>query len=367
MGGETNKFSQVINSNQKDQINSQSESHSNINEGEILEPQLGANLNDVIGNENSETYQIKNGSKTGTDRLNNNTNSTYQGNSNLKQKREQNSDASCTTPLGDIHTIDLERKYVHQVYDTIAPHFSSTRFAVWPRVRQFLGQVPQGGIVADVGCGNGKYFSVRDDIIVIGSDRSSALIETANRRINGKQGLGLEHNTRYGPLKSDAFVCDGYKVPMRTASSDAVLSIAVLHHVSGVDNRLKMLEELKRVVKVGGQVLVTVWAVEQENPQKTIAKWEKMEEGEEGDYLVPWHLPFHRVEAGRIIGQQQSESDEFGIGEVDQKKGAIVFKRYYHLYKEGELEGLVQKMNGVKVIDSFFDSSNWCVIFERVV
>jgi len=29
----------------------------------------------------------------------------------------------------------LESAYVHQVYDAIAPHFSATRFAIWPKVR----------------------------------------------------------------------------------------------------------------------------------------------------------------------------------------------------------------------------------------
>jgi hypothetical protein len=28
----------------------------------------------------------------------------------------------------------LEAAYVHQVYDAIAPHFSATRFAIWPKV-----------------------------------------------------------------------------------------------------------------------------------------------------------------------------------------------------------------------------------------
>lgn len=29
-----------------------------------------------------------------------------------------------------------------------------------------------GSIVADLGCGNGKYFNIRKDITVIGTDRS---------------------------------------------------------------------------------------------------------------------------------------------------------------------------------------------------
>jgi hypothetical protein len=66
----------------------------------------------------------------------------------------------------------LEARYVHSVYDAIAPHFAATRFAVWPRVRAFLEALPPGALLADVGCGNGKYFGVRRDVFVLGSDRS---------------------------------------------------------------------------------------------------------------------------------------------------------------------------------------------------
>lgn len=66
----------------------------------------------------------------------------------------------------------MEAVHVVQVYDAIAGHFSSTRFAVWPKVRAFLESLAPHGVVADVGCGNGKYFGVRRDLAVLGSDRS---------------------------------------------------------------------------------------------------------------------------------------------------------------------------------------------------
>ena len=34
----------------------------------------------------------------------------------------------------EAHLQRLEEQYVHNVYNAIAPHFSSTRFAVWPKV-----------------------------------------------------------------------------------------------------------------------------------------------------------------------------------------------------------------------------------------
>jgi hypothetical protein len=53
-------------------------------------------------------------------------------------------------------------------------------------------------------------------------------------------------------------------------------------------------------------------------------------------------------------------------GRVDKAKGTVVLKRYYHLYDKGELEGLVQRVPGVKLEKSFFDKSNWCAIFQKL-
>ena len=50
------------------------------------------------------------------------------------------------------------------------------------QVREFIDSLPHSGLVADVGCGNGKYFSVRPDLAVLGSDRSPNLAATAARR-----------------------------------------------------------------------------------------------------------------------------------------------------------------------------------------
>lgn len=43
------------------------------------------------------------------------------------------------------------------------------------QVREFLLGLPHYGVLADVGCGNGKYFGVRPDLSVLGSDRSTGL------------------------------------------------------------------------------------------------------------------------------------------------------------------------------------------------
>ena len=46
---------------------------------------------------------------------------------------------------------DVERKYVYNIYDKIAPHFSDTRYKPWPKVSEFLNSLEKGSFVTDIG------------------------------------------------------------------------------------------------------------------------------------------------------------------------------------------------------------------------
>lgn len=123
---------------------------------------------------------------------------------------------------------------------------------------------------------------------------------------------------------------------------------------------------------------MTVWATEQENMKK-LAKWQPLQQKETRekrkeeqltldnndaalgqDYLVPWHLPLHRAEAAAAKGATSGPSTDVDVG-----KNTLVFQRYYHLFAPGELQGLVDKVPGVSVVDCFYDRDNWCVVFQK--
>ena len=96
------------------------------------------------------------------------------------------------------------------------------------------------------GCGNGKYLSVACSGYTIGCDMCPELACIAG-------GRGHE-----------VAVADCLNLPFRTNSFDAVISIAVVHHLSSGSRRLQALRELIRVTRKGGTILVYVWAMEQE-------------------------------------------------------------------------------------------------------
>ena len=88
--------------------------------------------------------------------------------------------------------------------------------------------------------------------------------------------------------------------------------------------------------------------------------------GSSNNYFVPWHLPFHRAEAAAAVAAAHGSSGAGGAGVIDKIKGTVVFKRFYHLFEPGELEGLVAVLPGVELADAFFDKSNWCVVISKL-
>ena len=85
------------------------------------------------------------------------------------------------------------------------------------------------------------------------------------------------------------------------------------------------------------------------------------------DYFVPWHLPFHRAEAAMQVLKASPAGSGAPTGSirVDNKKGAVVFSRYYHVFEQFELDHLVQKVADAEVLESFYDKDNWCVVMGR--
>ena len=67
-------------------------------------------------------------------------------------------------PENDKEASQLEQEYVHRVYEEIAGHFSSTRHTPWPRIVEFLKALPRGSLVAEIGCGNGKYLGINKEL-----------------------------------------------------------------------------------------------------------------------------------------------------------------------------------------------------------
>ncbi|KAF0688281.1 Aste57867_20151 [Aphanomyces stellatus] len=221
---------------------------------------------------------------------------------------------------------EIEQKYVHDFYETIADHFSSTRHSPWPRVAEFVRGLPEGTLIADIGCGNGKYMKcVNAPSGCIGGDRSESLVKICKT-----------HDL-------NVMVLDALTVPLRSDAFDVALSIAVLHHLSTLAHRLQAVKEILRVLKVGGKGLIYAWA--QEQTQDSRRSFDSFKQ----DCMVPWNLDKRYAK-----GDVANTDDE-----------AVIVQRYCHMYKEGELDTLVRMCGNATVDESYYDESNWAIIFTK--
>ena len=209
----------------------------------------------------------------------------------------------------------FEQNNVHLVYDKIAAHFSNTRIMIWPKVQDFIDDLPANSTILDIGCGNGKNMGTREDCQYIGIDICQNLIQQA-------------------PSKSNCnyLVSNCLNVPLPDNSMDYIMSIAVIHHLSTPERRLQSLMEIKRLLKPGGKALVYVWAFEQPKFNNELKQ----------DVMVKWPLQ-------KKYNQEDKQDD--------------ILYRYYHLFRENELENMINKIDGFTIIENGEQRYNWyCII-----
>jgi len=216
-----------------------------------------------------------------------------------------------------------EEQHVHEVYEQIASHFSSTRYKPWPIVESFLKSLKPGAIGLDVGCGNGKYLTVNPNVFIIGSDRSSNLVKIAS-----------QHQPH------SAIVADTLVLPHQTRKLDFAISIAVIHHLSTPERRREAIKAILECLKDGAKALIYVWALEQKNSRRG---WD---EGHEQDVMVPW-----------VMKSGKKNPNEDGTTEK-------TFQRYYHLYRSGELQEDIKTIGG-EVVEAGYEKDNWWAICRR--
>lgn len=253
------------------------------------------------------------------------------------------------------HAEEYEEAHVHSVYESIAPHFSSTRYKVcvprspssshltrpaqpWPIIERFLHAQPAGSIGLDAGCGNGKYLPVNSAVCILASDRSPALVGIAR--------------THTASRAHDALVADALALPHPLSRFDFAISVAVVHHLSTRARRVAALADLLACLVPGrGTLLVFVWALEQSSSRRG---WSA---GDAQDVMVPWVLQ-------RNVGQgKRRQGATEGEGEAGEKDTAEpqTFHRFYHLYRQGELGEDLEQAGGT-VVESGYEKDNWWAI-----
>lgn len=193
---------------------------------------------------------------------------------------------------------------VRATYERIAEPFAASRAEPWPEVLSFTTTLPVDALVADVGCGNGRHARA----LAAAGHRVVAVDFARNLLAIGRRGSrGRLWGQQILWVQGDAAV-----LPLRSGSMDAAVCVAVLHHLPSPEERVRGLRELQRILRPGGRVFVSVWALDQPRFRKAVEARRHLPADVRGDIEVPWTMP-----------------------------DGVVIPRYYHLFQEGELEDLI--------------------------
>lgn len=157
-----------------------------------------------------------------------------------------------------------EKRRLRETFDAIAGSFDETRDEPWEDVAEFV-EGRDGGVAYDLGCGNGRHLPLLRDRfgVAVGLDFSRAMLALCDA----------------GIVRGDLTA-----LPFASASADCVLCVAALHHLPSREGRLAALDETARVLRDGGEALVSVWAIE--HPRFDGVRDEIRASG--GDFCVPW-------------------------------------------------------------------------------
>ena len=192
---------------------------------------------------------------------------------------------------------------IESVYNTIASDFNTKRFSVWKCVRTFLDSLESNTKLLEIGCGNGKNMLYRSDIVAVGIDISEEQISICKSK------------------NLDVEKANMTMLPFNDNSFDNIICIATYHHLDNNDDRKKALQEMYRVLKPNGKVLLTVWAMEQDEKSKRRFT--------DSDSMVSWKL------------------------------GNSIHYRYYHIYSEGMLEKEVKQLSNFTIESVNYEYGNW--------
>jgi len=197
-----------------------------------------------------------------------------------------------------------------EIYNEIAESFNKSRYTIWPCVKKFLNIFPPSSILLDVGCGNGKNMLYRPDLNFKGIDFSIKLVEICKNK------------------NLDVIESSMTNIPYQSEYFDGIITIASYHHLSSDFERSQTLDELYRVVKPGGTILIVVWAREQPINSKFYFT--------KSDELVKWN---------------------------SNKK---TFYRYYHIYSKGELVQEIKRLKPEFLIEyEYWEEGNWIVCLKK--
>ncbi|MGQ4874136.1 MAG: class I SAM-dependent methyltransferase [Promethearchaeia archaeon] len=236
------------------------------------------------------------------------------------------------------------------IYNGFARDYDHKRRKPWKPFESFLSEIKKkgftfNGIILDLGCANARHFKIlkNQKNKIIGIDNSIEFLKISYERIRDKEEFS-EVDQNYIAL----ILADMKNLPFREASINSIVAVASIHHIPSKESRVKIINDLYKIIIPGGIFILTIWRRWQKRFRfyffkdrlrrlfsKKYSKLNK-EKGlnEFGDILIPWNLSNQNA----------------------------TFMRFYHLFSKRELKNLLKPfmikffkvMGGPNNKDNFF-------------
>ena len=200
---------------------------------------------------------------------------------------------------------NIEKTNVKDVYEEIADHFKVTRVYTWTWIKDFIDKLENNSMIYDIGCGNGRNMNFENHRFIG--------IDNCNKFVN----MCLNNNKL-------AIYANMTNIDLPSNSADSIICIASFHHLSNQENRIMALNEIKRLIKPGCLILLSVWSINQ--PKKT-----KVVFNSYGNQMVNWN---HK------------------------------YQRFYYIFRIEEIKSLFINC-GLEIIDHKYDCGNEIFILNK--
>ena len=188
-------------------------------------------------------------------------------------------------------------------YNRIAFDFTKKREWISPDLIILKKYIQKGDRILDLGCGSGRFKKVvGEQANYYGIDVSEEIIKIAKQRY--PQAKFLVSNPLSFSFKNSFF--------------NKVFCLSVIHHIPSKKFRKDFIKEIKRILKPGGEAIITVWDLRDSKKAKFL--------------LLKYIL-------SKLIGKSKLDFKDI-FYPWKNSEGELLAQRYVHIFSIKELEKL---------------------------
>jgi ubiquinone/menaquinone biosynthesis C-methylase UbiE len=185
-------------------------------------------------------------------------------------------------------------KYLQETWDILADSWTNVRAWPYPEVKGFSKKVEKG-LVVDIACGNCRNLLpfTKKSLPCVGMDFSRGMIKEAKKYAKRKN------------MKIDLIIGDLTNLPFKEDVASTIIYTSSITHLRTKKERLKSLEESKRIGKEDFRMILSIWN--------------------------RWQLKFlWKLLKAFLFGKYPNVY-------VDWNYHGVIHKRFYHLYSKKEM------------------------------